>query len=203
MALAPRTRDEALAYAANEWAHGQPRWLNLCQMFVRSAWGLPPLFGSAWAQWQGADKADKHEGGDPADAPLGSALCYKGSSVFGHIVVAARPFKDETPAAWSNCLVRHGYIDKAARTAPVTRWGQRYLGYLTAVNGYDLQLGRPEAEPVAKEPRRYGAVVKAGDSIAAALATARRRGDEDDITVLTRELTRLRRMAETLEKERT
>ena len=82
----PRTYEEALEFARAQHNDASEDWTNKCLVFVRSSYGIGALFGSAWAQWLGADKEDRHEGGDPADAPLGSALCFKGSSPFGHIM---------------------------------------------------------------------------------------------------------------------
>ena len=68
--LAPRSRAEALQFAREEHAEGSRDWTNWCQMFVRTCWGIPALFGSAWLQWNGADAQDRHVGGSPAEAPV-------------------------------------------------------------------------------------------------------------------------------------
>lgn len=149
----PNSIEEMLAFARAEHAQPSRNWKNDCQMFARRAYGdLDGGFGSAIAQWDGAPADHKHRGGDPDEAPLGALLCFvrRDGLGFGHIMPAARPFPNGTAAAWSNDLVRTGFIDKAARTAPITEWGHRYLGYLWTVNGYEIPLAQktPVGRPV-------------------------------------------------------
>jgi hypothetical protein len=195
-----RTVDGALAYARQQHAHvsmpaslrvqGFHDWEGACQGFVRSAYDIGALFGSAWAQWNGADPEDRHVGGSPDDAPLGAALCFKGSGVNGHIDLAAKHFKSGRTAAWSNDLVRNGQIDKVPRTAPVGAWGQRYLGWLSAVNDVDLPLSHGgKAKP--KQTKRYVAVESAMRNLEASLRTAKAQHDTADVTALEREVERL------------
>lgn len=195
MTLSPRNYKEALTYARGEHDHESRSWAGYCQMFVRTSYGIPSGFGSAWAQWLGADAEDKHAGGSPHDAPLGAALLYKGSSPYGHIMLAANDFPNDDCGAWSNDLVTTGKIDKVVREAPVTHWGQKYLGYLTAVNDYDLQLkvAKP-AKP--KQDKRYKSLALAIDRIEDALLIAKKQKDKRDIEVLTKEVARLKRMYE-------
>lgn len=197
MAKAPNTLNQMLDYCRVQHANPTQNWEGYCQMFTRSGWAIPPLFGSAWAQWLGADDEDKHPGTDPSKAPLGAALCFKGDSPFGHIMPGARPFKTGVDAAWSNDLVTVGKIDKVARTAPVTAWGQRYLGYLTAVNHYDLNLstGKP-AKP--KDTKRYAGIDRAIQRLQGARTVARREHDEKDVALLGDEIRRLKRMHDRL-----
>lgn len=199
MTDSPRSWSEALTYAQDQAARPSFDWTGYCQMFVRSCYGIPALFGSAWAQWLGADGEDKHVGGSPADAPVGSALCFKGTGPYGHIDLAARPFDNGAPAAWSNDLVTYGDIDKVFRSAPTSNWGQPYLGYLTAVNDYDLQL-RANKPPKPKQTQRYHAVDKALNRIGHALETAKAQHDAHDVRVLEREVERLTRMYENLRR---
>lgn len=197
MTASPNTYLEALDFAQREAQAANQNWSGLCQKFVRGCYGIPPLFASAWAQWLGADPEDRHPGGTPSAAPLGSALCFKGSGVYGHIMLAARAFPNGVPAAWSNDLVAWGRIDKVARTAPSTEWAQGFVGYLTAVNGYDLQL-QVAKPPKPKQDKRYEAVAKAIGRIEAALETARKNHDWDDAKVLRAEVRHLKRLYEEL-----
>lgn len=190
MPNSPRTRAQALAYARSEHEHATEDWEGMCQRFVRTCWGIPSLFASAWAQWQGADDEDKHAGSDPSKAPLGAALCYKGSGPYGHIMIAAANGK-----AWSNDLVREGGIDLVDRDAPTREWGQKYLGYLTAVNGYDLQLGQKPAAPKAE---RFPRIDKAITKLRAARDAARKRGDREDARALGVEISHLRDLREAM-----
>lgn len=193
MSTSPNTWREALEVAQCEAANPSADWTGYCQKFVRTTYGIPALFSSAWTQWLGADAEDRHIGGDPADAPIGSALCYKGSGIYGHIVLAARPFENGTPAAWSNDLVRYGDIDKVSRTAATSAWGQTYLGYLTAVNDYDLQL-KVTRPPKPKQNKRYEAIDKAALRLEHALETAKKQKDQSDAQAIREEIKRLRRL---------
>lgn len=199
------TFNEAMQWYQHESAHPSQSWLNMCQSSVRHAWGLPGGFSSAWAQWLGADDDDKHPGGNPNDAPLGAALCYKGSSPYGHIVTKARPFTNHNPAVWSNDLVRSGHLDKVAPTAAVTKWGQKYLGYLTAVNNYDLNL--PEvskspatAKPKPKDTQQYQGIQRAINHLDDALGTAKGQHDAADVKTLSAEIQRLQHLYSTLRR---
>lgn len=191
MSTSPHTLKQALETARAEHRHPTEDWEGMCQRFVRTCWGIPPLFSSAWAQWLGADDEDKHIGGDPSKAPVGAALCYKGSGPFGHIMLAANNGK-----AWSNDLVREGGIDYVDRNAPWSHWGQKYLGYLTAVNGYDLQfrVEQPPKPKLAPTPR----IDRAIDRLRAARKSARERGAHEDARAIGVEISHLRDLREAL-----
>lgn len=197
--MSPRDWRGALSYARDQARHETDDWVNYCQKFVRSCYGIPALFSSAWTQWLGADAADKHPGGSPDDAPVGAALCYKGSGKFGHIMLAGRPFKSGTAAGWSNDLVAYGQISKVPRTAPTTQWGQGYLGYLTAVCGYDLRLKSTEP-PKPRQTKPYAMIDVAIAKMQRALDTATAQSDDDDADVLRREILRLEKMYATLRR---
>lgn len=206
MTYTPRNYEEALGYARYCAAHPTMQaptksgtWEGYCQVFVRTCYDVPALYGSAYAQWLGLDPEDRHVGGSPSDAPLGSALFFKGSNPSGHIDLAARPFKNGTAAAWSNDLVVFGQIDKVARTAPTTAWGQTYLGYGTAVNGYDLRL-KEAKPPVPKQDKRYLAIDRAISKMEVALQTATKQNDKADIGVLNAEIAHLKRMYDNLRR---
>lgn len=191
MSLSPRTTDQAFAFARAQHASGTLRWARRCQEFVHDAYGVGPLFGSAYAQWLGAHPADRHPGGNPADAPLGSLLCTKGVSPYGHIYIAARDFRNGSPGAWSNDLVVTGRIDKVNRNAPMTHWGHRYLGYITSVNGVDLRM---------PQNRQYTGIHAAIDRLGAALDTAKAQSDAEDVKVLSDEIANLQRLYDTLRR---
>jgi hypothetical protein len=186
----PRTYEQALEFARHEHERESQDWDGMCQKFVRTCYSIPALFASAWAQWNGADPEDRHPGGKPADAPLGSALCFKGTSPFGHIMLAARD-----NGAWSNDVKRQGDIDWCTRSFPATHWHQNYLGYLTAVNDYDLQL-REAKPPRPKQTKRYEAVARAINNIDTAIENAKKRDDWKDVKVLRAQRNELRDLYE-------
>jgi hypothetical protein len=189
MTFTPNGPGQALLAAMHEHDHPSQNWKAYCQKFCRKVYEVPPLFSSAYTQWLGADPEDKHVGGHPDAAPVGALLCYKGSGKYGHIMVAANPFKSGTAGAWSNDLVRTGKIDKVSRTAPTTHWNQKYLGYLTAINHYDI--AKLKAKPKPKQ-RPYAAIYTSIEHMENALATAIRQHDVADQKVLRAEIARLK-----------
>lgn len=190
MADAPRTVAQALAYARAEHENETEDWTGYCQRFVRSCYALPSLFGSAWAQWLGADADDKHPGDNPADAPVGAALCFRGGT-YGHIMLAANERPDGTAGAWSNDLVRTGDIDHVARTAPEYVWGHVYVGWLSAVNDYDLQLDT-DKPPQPRQDKHYQRIARAIEKLEAARTVAAAVGEKRDAKMLTAEIRDLR-----------
>lgn len=203
---APHTLAQVLTWYQHENAHPSRDWTNYCQMSVRTAWGIPSLFASAWAQWLGADPEDKHAGGKPEDAPIGAALLWKGSSPYGHIATHANPFPNGAAAIWSNDLVRRGHLDKAAASAPVTEWHQGYLGYLTAVNDWDLNLAEARKAPVTARPKpkqtsKYAAIDRAVHKLGVALDTAKAQHDAADVKTLEAEVARLQHLYATLRRK--
>lgn len=197
MSKTPNTWGEALHYAMGQAAHPSRDWTNYCQMFVRLCYGVPALYGSAYAQWLGADDANKHVGGDPNNAPVGSLLCTKGTNPAGHIYLAANPFKSGASGAWSNDLVVVGDIDKVHRDAPMTHWGHHYLGYITEVSGYDIDPKRKHP-PKPKQDKRYLAVDHAITRMERALKTAQDQKDHHDIRLLKKEIKDLHELYSTL-----
>jgi hypothetical protein len=135
-----RTVAQALAVAREEHSRPSEDWTGYCQMFCRTVYGIEPGFGTAYKQWLGTPDRLRFPGGHPSQAPVGSLLCYKGSSAAGHIMLAAPPFRNGVTAAWSNDLVTWGKIDKVSRTAPITAWRQDYLGYILSINGHEIVL---------------------------------------------------------------
>lgn len=140
MQRTPNTVSQALEAARREMRHESEDWEGMCQAFCHDIYGVGALYGSAYAQWLAADDSHKHRGGDPNHAPVGSLLCFKGSSRFGHIMIAAHPFADGRKAAYSNDLVKPGQINKVGRHRPITQWSQDYLGYITTINNYEIHI---------------------------------------------------------------
>lgn len=193
MSKAPNTRREAFDFAMHQARNPSRDWTNYCQMFVRMSWGIPALYGSAYAQWLGADDSAKHVGGDIDEVPAGAGLCFKGSNPAGHIDLAANPFKSGSSAAWSNDLVTVGDIDKVHRNAPLRAWGQRYLGWLEEINGYEIDL-KNNKPPKPKQNKRYLAVDRAINRMERALHTAQNQHDHHDIKLLKKEITHLHKL---------
>lgn len=147
MPTTPNTAEQALFYARTQHRHCDPpdkygsTWMNDCQAFCHVAYGM--IDGgnaSAYLQWLDLNPDQRHATGHTHHAPVGSLLFSKGRTPFGHIMIAARPFKDGTPAAWSTDLGGIGLVTKVPRTAVRTEWGHDILGWGTAINGHRLDL---------------------------------------------------------------
>jgi hypothetical protein len=195
--LSPRTWEQALAWSASESASRSQNWAGLCQKFCRSTYGIGGGFGSAIAQWHGMPDSARHVGGSPADAPVGSTLFSRShdpsssSFTFGHIILAARPFSDGTPGAWSTDAVRVGWPDKVSRAGLYARWDHEYLGWGTNMNGVELQY--KEAPPLEDKP--YEAIAtaierlgNALDNLRTARNTAKEQEDWADVKALNSEI---------------
>jgi hypothetical protein len=201
MSDSPRNWKEALLWFQEEQQkpYGSAptdsgNWGGYCQMDARLSYAIPARDASAWAGWLAADDEDRHPGTDPATAPIGSALIWKGGSKgFGHIEIGAFPFRDETPAAWSNDLKRYGQVDKVRRTLTTETWGQVYVGYLTAINGFDLQL-KQDKPPKPKQDKAYQRIDRAITNLEKARETARGQRDWADAKAITVEVIRLKKM---------
>lgn len=145
--LTPNDVEEALAYCRAQHRHLDPppqygsTWQGDCQAFCHVAYGL--LVGgnaTAYLQWLDLEPGHRHRTSDTSRAPLGALLFSKGSTRFGHIMIASRPLPDGTPAAWSTDLWATGQVGKVPRSAPRTQWGHRILGWGTEINGHRLDL---------------------------------------------------------------
>lgn len=201
---APRDWREALAWmrARSKEPFGKAttpsgNWGGYCQSDCRQSYGLPSLFGSAWSQWLGLDDEDRHTG-KIEDAPVGAPLFFRGGT-YGHVMLAANPFKDGRPGAWSNDLVQYGMIDKVARTAPVIHWGQQYVGWGSSLNGYDLEL-KAKAKPKPKQNKRYKMYDRAIQNLERSLETAKRQGDKADAKVIRADIARLKKHYDNLRR---
>lgn len=181
--VAPRNAPEAITWYAGQHTNPAQDYHALCLQFSRLGRDIPAQQPYAYAGWLAVDDDSKHVGGNPDDAPLGAFLFFKGVPLFGHIMPGTRDFPSGRGGAWSNDLVRDGQIDKVLRTAPVTRWGQRYLGWTSELNGYDLQVGKV-APPKPKDTHPYKALERAAHNIGVALDTAKAEHDAADVEKL-------------------
>jgi len=192
--ITPHNTQETLLYCQQQHAHLDPpdkygsTWHNDCQAFCHVAWGIMSGgFGSAYAQWLGLDSEDRHVTLDTSHAPVGALLFSKGTTPFGHIFIAARPFASGTPAGWSTDLWKYGKVGKVARTAPRTAWGHRILGWGTSINGFELDLTGKTA-PKPKQNKRYLRIAHAITNLEGALETAQRTKDHHDAVIIKAEL---------------
>lgn len=193
--------EAALLYCREQAAHidvpsyySSPTWHNLCQAFCHEIYGLHTGGNaSAWIQWNATSPAHRHTTLNLDSAPVGSLLCTKGSSPFGHIFPAAHPFKDGTPGAWSTDLpVDNGHIGKVHRNAPILAWGHRPLGYITEINGFALDLTHTKNPPKPIQNKRYQRIEHAIQNLQHAVDQAKADKDHGDVVVLRNEIHRLK-----------
>lgn len=124
-----RTPEQAIEWARQQHYNPSQGWTGLCQMFVRSAYGLGGGFASASAQWRGAQH--RHRTSDGNKAPRGVAFCWTGGSRgFGHIVLSVG-----NGLCWSTDVVRTGHVDLVRINEITQRWGQHPEGWIEDVNG--------------------------------------------------------------------
>lgn len=183
---------KALANERAQHDHPTQSWFEMCLALCHTVYDIPALFPSAYASWLGADPDSKHPGTDPSKAPVGAALIFKGSSPFGHIMIAANP-NGSVSGAWSNDLVRKGGVDYVHRTAPTFVWGQKYLGYMTEINGYELDLTHG-APPKPKQDKHYKAVEQAIVRLEAARDHAKAQHDQHDREALNKQIQSLKHL---------
>lgn len=216
--ITPNNIPETMAYCLAQHEHLDPpmqygdTWQGDCQAFNHVARGLlGGGFGSALLQFFGLDPEDRltmEELNSSLDnAPDGSSLFSKGSSPFGHVYIARRPFKDGRKGAWGTDLPKTGHVGAFLRDAPLTVWGHTPLGAGLSVNGYALDLsGKNPPKP--KQNKRYERIHRGienlshglDDMIALranlghALDTARETHDREDADHLRAEIARTRKM---------
>jgi hypothetical protein len=104
-----------------------------CQKYVREAWRVGSLYGSAIDAWYGA--VDRHPG--DRTPPLGAPMYYSGGQ-YGHAIlgVAANTEKIRSTDMPSSGKVSEDVIAWVERN-----WGYKYLGWTGDLNGVDLPLG--------------------------------------------------------------
>ena len=124
MGWLPRSVDEAIAYAEDESVDPSRDWTQMCQMFVRSCYGVPAWGKSAIICWRSIPNNHKVRGGHPSDAPRGAAI-YFDIGEYGHVALAIGKSTDKW--CYSNDYVERGKIDKCDRT--FRRWGADYKGW--------------------------------------------------------------------------
>ena len=188
-----RTPGQALGYMRAQVEHPSQSWKDRCQELCRKSYDAEAIFGTAYAQWLGADSEDRHYG--PIEsAPPGALLCFKGSNPAGHIDEAAHPFGSGPVAAFSNDLVVVGRVNKVERTAPETHWGQRYLGWLSTICGHAIDFDKPHRPAKPKQDQHYARLERAIHNLEHALDTAQDQHDHADAEALRQQVKVMQRL---------
>lgn len=192
---APNSLPTRISFYQRQVTNPSQDWSNLCLMLCRISAGVGPRFSSAWTHWLGTPGEDKHVGGTPADAPVGTFLHFKGSGPYGHIEMKKYPNAPGEVSAFSNDLLRYGKVDAVPASLATSKWGQAYLGYTLTINGYDVLLApspEPTKPPEPVESKHYGGIGKAIERLKHAREQARKNGDHDDAKHITVEIRRLK-----------
>jgi|SRR5690242_725377 len=130
---------------AIEWARGQVRnetsgWSGMCLRFVRSCFGVDPLYPDAKTAWLQADR--KHREPDVRKWPRGHAGFFEVGEHW-HVVLT---LGTDEHACISNDTQGDDQVHRARLTQFAPAWGAVPLGYTDDING--------EIAPAVRRPRK-------------------------------------------------
>lgn len=129
-------------------------WYGLCLVFVRTALGIPALYPSAIAAWNGATKRHTGNGTPPAGAPV-----FWSSRTFGHIALSVGGGR-----ILSSDILRRGHVDEVPIGTIAARWGLTYLGWTEDLNGWPVDVaGRTPTPPPPVAPPKPATPPKEDD----------------------------------------
>ncbi len=127
-AAATRTGAQAIAWAKAQSTKPSRSWHNLCQLFVRSCFGVAAKYGSARLAWQGAKR--RHETTDAASIPAGVPVFWRTGTVNWHVAISAGD-----GYCWSSDIGGKGKVGKIGIAALSRAWDATLLGWSEDVNG--------------------------------------------------------------------
>jgi hypothetical protein len=107
-----------------------------CQKYVRSAWEVASLYGSAIDAWYGA--VERHPG--DRTPPLAAPMYFEGGN-YGHAIINAGA---DTQKIRSTDMPSSGVVSEDVIAWIENNWGYRYLGWTGDINGVDLPLERED-----------------------------------------------------------
>lgn len=123
--MSPRTPAQAIAFARRTRTFPE----GLCLVFVRSAFGVSALFGSAAAAWRGAQF--KHPVSSGMQVPRGAPVFWTGGSRgFGHIAIGTGNGR-----CWSSDAGGPGRTAKVSIDELTDRFNIDFQGWAEDVNG--------------------------------------------------------------------
>jgi hypothetical protein len=121
------------AKTMQEWSKaGKTGVKGLCLKTCRLAWGIPAKFPSAISAWDNASTSSKNT--NPLKAPVGYPHFFRGGK-YGHIVIQS----DKPGMVWSTDLPNKDKIGLVSWDETVKKWGFKYLGWTTELNGQKLK----------------------------------------------------------------
>lgn len=130
----------ALAWARDQIAQSSQDWTAMCLKFTRTAYGLPAVFPSAKAAWQGAEL--KHETTDAGSIPAGVPVFWRVGE-FWHVAPSAG-----AGLCISTDAKRRGKPDLVTIDSISQAWGATLLGWTEDLNGTTVWRQPPVANRV-------------------------------------------------------
>ena len=106
---------------------------GLCLKTCRQAWKIPAKYPSAIAAWNNTPRKQKFT--DPMKAPIGATHFWRGGK-FGHVAIQS----SKPGYVWSTDLPVKDTVGRIYYTEVNEKWGSRYLGWTTQLNGVDLYV---------------------------------------------------------------
>lgn len=129
MGEAPWIKGHPFRYAQEQHSAPSRDWSGWCLVFVRSCYGVGPLYPSAAEAWWHA--AHKHRAAEPETIPRGVPVFWTGGSHgFGHVALSRGD-----GSCWTTDLIRAGKVDVAPINKVHARWGLELRGWTEDLNG--------------------------------------------------------------------
>jgi hypothetical protein len=138
------TASQVLAYAQQFSENGTDLGPDMCQRFVRQAFGSPGGADTALDAWNQANF--KHTAGTP---PPGAAVYWGGGS--GHVAISAG-----NGMVYSTDVRRPGQVDLVPMNFITQHWGKPLLGWSADNNG--IKIAKWDATPVANNGKGGGPI---------------------------------------------
>lgn len=146
-------RDNSLE--AMRWASADARdnenWYRLCLKYVRSAWALPAVYGTAkaaclrskrfhpWTKGQGTKSI-------PFGAPIYTRPRNAPAHDPWHVVLAGGWARDGQRIVWSTDILVKGEPDAVRLVDLLRKWDHVVIGWASDLNGYVLPLPKAPSE---------------------------------------------------------
>lgn len=151
------TSAEVIAWCGNQQVNSTTDWSFRCLGMCGAAWAISPVGGGgAWPNaWDAWTRSNQHPPSEspPPGAPVYWALMSTSPNTgkrmnYGHIAIA----DDVDGLCWSIDIRRHGKIDRVPINEITSRWGARYVGWTSDLEGVSLPLWAPEPLPPSPPP---------------------------------------------------
>jgi hypothetical protein len=132
-----RHRRAAIAWARAQISSPVKDFTGLCLQFVRMAFGLASLYGSAIVAWDNAER--KHPTTDAKTIPRGVPVFWR-IGKFGHVALSLGG-----GLCLSTDVRRRGRVDIVRIDHIREAWGAQLLGWTEDLNGVTVWQNKPKA----------------------------------------------------------